>query len=196
MVANLKTLIDTALSSLEKPIAMRIFFLISFLESALLPVPIESLSIPLLTARKNPWPIAFWGSVSSVLGGVTGYLIGFFLFSTVGEWMIETYKMTEQFEQLKVQVAENIPKGSWIVFLGAVSPIPFKLVSIASGAIGFPFLIFFLVAAIGRSLRFIAFAVAFHFFGDQLRVLVKTRPKLMTVLILIVMILGFALLFI
>ncbi|MEM0969298.1 MAG: DedA family protein, partial [Verrucomicrobiota bacterium] len=73
----MKPLIEKALSSLEKPLAMRIFFLISFLESALLPIPIESLSIPLFTARKNPWPIVIWGTVRSVAGGMVGYLIGF-----------------------------------------------------------------------------------------------------------------------
>lgn len=175
---------------------MRIFFLLSFLESAFLPVPIESLSIPLLTARKNPWPIAFWGSVSSILGCIVGFLIGCFLLSTVGEWMISNYGMTEKFAEIKQVASENTAKGSWIVFLGAVSPIPFKLVSIAAGAIGFPFLIFLLIASIGRSLRFAAFAVAFHFFGDQLRGWVKTRPRMMTIIIVAVMVLGFALLFI
>ncbi len=192
----MKPLIEKALSSLEKPIAMRIFFLVSFLESALLPVPIESLSIPLLTARRNPWPIAVWGSLSSVLGGAAGFFIGYALFGTVGTWIVETYGVTAQYEDLKVQVSENMSKGSWVIFLGAVMPIPFKLVSIAAGAIGFSFPVFLLVAAFGRTLRYSAFALAFHFFGDHLRGFIHARPRLMSVVICVVMIAGFGLLFI
>lgn len=192
----MKPLIDRALASLEKPIAMRIFFLVSFLESALIPVPIESLSIPLLTARKNPWPVAFWGTISSVLGGVAGYFIGFALFESLGKWIIETYGVTEQFEQLKMGESENVGKGSWVIFMGAVSPIPFKLVSIAAGLIGFSFSIFLLVATFGRALRYSLFALAFHWFGDELRVLVHARPRLMSAIIIGIMIAGFVLLFV
>lgn len=175
---------------------MRIFFLLSFLESAFLPVPIESVSLPLLTARKNPWPIAFWGSVSSVLGGIVGFLIGYFLLSSVGGWVINSFLGPDTFEKYKVLISENILKGAWFIFLGALTPIPFKLVAIAAGAIGYPFLVFLAVAIIGRSIRYIAFALAFHFFGDQLREWVKTRPRMMSLIIVVVMVLGFALLFI
>ncbi len=175
---------------------MRIFFLVSFLESALLPIPIESLSIPLLTARKNPWPIALWGSVSSVLGGMVGYLIGFALFGTLGRWIIETYGVGEQYEQIKTIASENLWKASWVVFLGAITPIPFKLVSIACGAVQIPFLVFLAVAAFGRSLRYSLFALAFHVFGDRLRRVVHEHPRAMSALIIVVMIGGFALLFI
>jgi len=191
----MKPLIEKALSSLEKPIAMRIFVLISFLESALLPIPIESLSIPLLTARKNPWPIAFWGSISSVLGGIAGYFIGFALFETLGQWIIQTYGMQEQYENLKITAASNLGKGAWLIIIGAITPIPFKLVSIACGAVHFHFLIFVLMAVIGRSARYFFFSLAFHIFGDRLRQFVHERPRLMTVVIVLVMIGGFALVF-
>lgn len=175
---------------------MRIFFLLSFLESALIPIPIESLSIPLLTARRNPWPVALWGSISSTLGGVAGYLIGFALFGTLGQWMIEVYGFTEKFEQVKAQANENLWKGCWVVFLGAISPIPFKLVSIAAGAVSFSFPLFLLVAAFGRTLRYCLFALAFHIFGDKLRDWVQSRPRMMAAIIVVIMILGFGLLFI
>jgi len=189
-----KFLIEKALNVLEKPLAMRIFFLISFLESAFLPIPVESLSIPLLTARENPWPIAIWGTVSSVLGGIVGYLIGLVLFETVGQLIINVYGLQEQYESITATADENLLKGSWIVLLGAVSPLPFKLVSIAAGTIGFHFLVFMVVATVGRAIRFFAFAAAFHFFGDRLRAIIHRYPRAMSVLVILVMLAGFGLL--
>ena len=187
----MKPLIERALSSLEKPIAMRIFVVVSFLESALLPIPIETLSIPLLTSRSNPWPVAFWGSVSSVLGGAAGYFIGIALFDTLGRWLIELYGVTDQYMALTREASANLADGSWIIMVGAVTPIPFKLVSIAAGAIQFPFLVFVIVAALGRTLRFAAFALAFQCFGDRLRDVIHRRPRLVSTLVVVLLLGGF-----
>jgi membrane protein YqaA with SNARE-associated domain len=192
----MKTLIERALTSLEKPIAMRIFVVVSFLESALLPIPVETLSIPLLTSRPNPWPVAFWGSLSSVLGGVAGYFIGLALFDTLGRWLIELYGVTDQYLALTREASADLSDGSWLIMVGAVTPIPFKLVSIAAGAVQFPFLVFVVVATLGRSLRFTAFAFAFHCFGDRLREIIHRRPTLISTLVVVLLIGGFAILLI
>lgn len=189
---SMKLLIDRALQSLETPFAMRVFFLLSFLDSALLPIPVETLSLPMLAARRNPWPIAVWGTVASVLGGIAGYLIGYALLNSVGMWLSDLYGLTARFEELKSEADANLASGAWIVFVGAVAPIPFKLVTIAAGAIGFSFPLFLLVSSVGRGVRFAAFSLGFHFFGDELRGLLSAHLRGAAAVVLVVMVAGMA----
>lgn len=162
---------------------------VSFLESAILPLPVDAFALPVMFAnKKRLWQAAIIASVASILGGCVGYFIGHALTDTLGVWIIETYGLQEQFDGLKADLGAN---AAWVLFLTTLTPIPYKLAAIASGVIGYSFLSFFIVSAVGRSLRFFVIAGAIHIFGDQVSGFMERHAKAVGIVIIIGTILGF-----
>jgi len=185
-------LIQRANEGLHTPLAVRVFALVSFLESALIPIPVESIFLPLMVSRrKEGWKFALIGTVTSVLGGSLGYLIGFALLETVGKALIDFYKMADTFESIRQQMGTEWQRGGWMIFLGAVTPIPYKVVSIASGTLSYPFLLFVIISIVGRGLRYFGYALAFALFGDAITHLTTTRPRLVGAVVAAIMVIGF-----
>jgi membrane protein YqaA with SNARE-associated domain len=189
----MKRLIQRANEGLHTPLAVRVFALVSFLESALIPIPVESIFLPLMVSRRREgWKFALIGTVTSVLGGCLGYVIGFSLLETVGKALIDFYKMGETFESIRQEMGTEWQRGGWMIFLGAVTPIPYKVVSIASGTLAYPFLLFMLISVVGRGLRYFGYAAAFALFGDTIAHVTATRPRLVGAIVAAVMVAGFA----
>ncbi len=190
---QIQKLLQRANESLHTSIAVRVFAFISFAESAILPVPVESIFLPLMVARRREgWKFATIGTVTSVLGGCLGYLIGFALLETVGRFIIDLYHLGPKFDEIRAEMGTEWQRGAWLIFLGAVTPIPFKIVAIACGTLSYPFLIFIGVAILGRALRYYAYALAFALFGDRIAHLTSTRPRLVGGIVAAVMVAGFA----
>src|SRR5499433_4464800 len=123
---------------------------ISFAESSFLPLPPDFLLVPMTLAQpRRAWLIAAVCTVTSVLGGFVGYAIGYFLFDTIGRPVLEFYHAMDRYEALKVTFAEW---GAWIIILKGLTPIPFKLVTIASGVAQFDLPAFTLASLVSRSL--------------------------------------------
>lgn len=86
----------------EKPQAEKALSSIAFAEGSFFPIPPDPLIIAMVTARPKKWfRIATIGTIGSVLGGVTGYFVGMFLFSTIGQWIINTYSLQQQYESAR-----------------------------------------------------------------------------------------------
>src|SRR5436309_11160526 len=131
--------------------AMAALALISFAESSFFPLPPDLLLVPMILAQpRRAWLIAAVCTLASVLGGFVGYAIGYFLFDAVGRPVLEFYHAMDKYESLKAAFAQW---GAWIIILKGLTPIPYKLVTIASGVAQFDLLAFTFASLISRSLR-------------------------------------------
>jgi len=152
--------------------------LISFAESSFLPLPPDFLLIPMILAQpRRAWWLATVCTVTSVVGGFVGYAIGYFLFDAVGRPLFELYNAMDKYELLKQGFAEW---GVWIILIKGLTPIPFKLVTIASGVAKFDLVAFTLASLASRALRFYLLAALLWRFGDPIRVFIERRLMLVT----------------
>lgn len=169
--------------------ALWVLGIVSFLESALLPIPVDPFALPVMMAnRRRLWQAALVASLTSVAGGCVGYFIGAYMADTLGTWIINTYNLEAQFESFQTKLRE---KGSWMIAIAAISPIPYKLGAIASGVVKFSFPLFFAISLICRSARFFAIAGAIYLLGPSFERFLKQRSGLMTALIIMVTLGGF-----
>jgi membrane protein YqaA with SNARE-associated domain len=151
---------------------------ISFAESSFFPLPPDILLVPMTLAQpRRAWLLAAVCTITSVLGGFVGYAIGYFLFDAVGRPVLEFYHAMDRYEALKAAFAQW---GAWIIILKGLTPIPFKLVTIASGVAQFPLLTFALASVVSRSFRFFLLAALLWRFGDQVRDFIERRLMLVT----------------
>jgi membrane protein YqaA with SNARE-associated domain len=172
--------------------AMAAMALISFAESSFFPLPPDVLLVPMTLARpRRAWLIATVCTITSVVGGYVGYAIGYFLFDTVGRPLLEFYHAMDKYEAFKSAFAEW---GAWIIVLKGLTPIPFKLVTIASGAAQFNLVSFTLAALVSRSLRFFLLAALLWRFGEPIREFIERRLMLVTSLVAAALVGGFILL--
>ena len=119
--------------------------------------------VPMVLAqRQRAWLIAGVCTVASVIGGFFGYAIGYFLFETIGQWVIDLYGLQGGFAQFQEQFNKW---GLWIILIKGLTPIPYKLITIASGAAHFNLAVFAAASVVTRGLRFYLVAALLYFFG-------------------------------
>lgn len=173
--------------------ALWVLGMVSFLESALIPFPVEAVSIPVMLANiRRIWLVALIATVTSVAGGVLGYTIGMFLFDTLGMWLLRMYGLLEQFGQAQAEFRE----WGWTwVMIGGITPVPYKVISIASGVASLSFLTFMAASIISRGIRFAAFALGFWYFGERLQVIGEKHGALISAVVILLLIAGFAVMF-
>ena len=156
--------------------AIRSMAIVSFCESSFFPIPPDVMVVPMILARRSQ---AYWiatvCTVSSVLGGVLGYAIGMFLYDSIGQWLIRFYGMGEGLEQFREQFRAW---GTEIILIKGLTPIPFKLVTIASGIAGFSFPAFLAASVVTRGLRFFAIAWLLKRYGAPMQAFIERRLTL------------------
>lgn len=139
--------------------------LIAFIESSFFPIPPDVMLISMGLAKpKSAWRNAFIASLFSVLGGMFGYLIGFFLFDLIHPWLSHSSLYPSYLTAIKWFK----DYGVWAVVVAGFTPIPYKLFTIGAGAAHMPFLGFVLGSIIGRSMRFYMVCTLFYFYGERL----------------------------
>lgn len=172
------------------PLAEPILALICFLEAMIVPVFPEVMLAPMILAdRRRAWRLATICTVSSVVGGVFGYAIGYFLFDTIGKGIVEFYGAGAGFEQLRESFVAN---GPFMIMIGAVTPIPYKIITITSGVAGVNIWTFILFGLIGRGLRFFVPCGLFYFFGPVAGEFIEKHKKWAGWVMLAAVIGGFA----
>lgn len=150
----------------------------SFLESTIVPVPLEAMLIPLMQARRERlWLIALMATLGCIVGAVFGYAMGYFLFDLVGDWLIQTFSNQEQFDRVKQQMQSQ---GFWFVMTVGISPVPFQIAMLAAGATQFSLLYFLLATAVARSIRYFGLAAVVYIAGNKAEALIK-RYKIVAV---------------
>ena len=162
---------------------------ISFSESSFFPIPPDALLIPMCLARPDrAWRLALICTVSSVVGGAFGYLIGYALFEVLAAAVIQFYHYEAAFERFRAMYAEY---GLWVILVKGFTPIPYKIVTIASGAADFNFVVFMLASLATRGARFFLLAAALNAWGDRIRGLLDRHFGLFLGLIIVFVIGGF-----
>ncbi len=153
----------------------------SFLESTIVPVPLEALLVPLMQARRDKiWLIALFATLGCMLGALFGYALGYYLFDMLGQWIISTFSSPEQFQEIKLQMQE---KGFWFVLTLGIVPIPFQIAMLAAGATHYSLTLFILATAIARAIRYFGLAVLVYFAGNRAGQLIrKHKVKAMVVI--------------
>jgi membrane protein YqaA with SNARE-associated domain len=169
----LRRLYDWCIAAADKPYATWLMGAVSFLESSVVPVPPDAMLIPMSLARPDQaWFYATVCTLTSVAGGVLGYFIGAALYDSVGLWVINLYGLTGKVESFRAAYAQW---GSWIILLKGLTPIPYKLVTIASGFAGYSFIMFVLLSLVARGMRFFAVAFLLNRYGAQARAIIEER---------------------
>lgn len=188
----IKRLYDWTMEKARSPASEKWLGALSFAESSFFPIPIDIMLIPMILAdRLKAWRLATLTLVTSVLGGIAGYAIGALLFETVGRSIIEFYGYTEQYTAFQGLYHEY---GILIVLVAGFTPIPFKIVTIASGAVALDPLLFILVSIPARGARFYLVAALLWKFGDPIRTFIEKRLGLVLTAFMVVGIAGFAVL--
>jgi membrane protein YqaA with SNARE-associated domain len=167
-----KKLYDWVLHWAETPYGPLALFILAFAESSIFPIPPDPLLIALcLGAIKKSWRFALFASVASVLGGMVGYLIGYGLWDAVNSFFFE-YVPGFSEESFQWVLGHYQVQGFLYVFLAGLTPIPYKIFTIASGVFKMNFPLFVLASTISRSLRFFGVAVLFWKFGPSIKVFI------------------------
>ncbi|MGE0153454.1 MAG: YqaA family protein [Reyranellaceae bacterium] len=162
---------------------------ISFAESSFFPIPPDVMLVPMVLAqRSKAFLIAGVCTVASVIGGLFGYAIGYFLFETIGAWVISVYHLEGAMQTFRDEFAQY---GTWIILIKGLTPIPYKLVTIASGVAHFDLFTFVWASIVTRGLRFYLVAGLLWKFGDPIRSFIEKRLEVLTWAFLAALIGGF-----
>lgn len=185
----LRNLYDWVIRMAEHPKSLWALAGVSFAESSFFPIPPDVMLIPMIVARRaKAWLIAGVCTIASVAGGFLGYAIGFFFFETAGKWVIEAYGLQGGFAEYQQQFNEW---GLWIILIKGLTPIPYKLVTIASGAAHFDLLVFALASIATRGARFYLVAALLYFFGEPIRGFIEKHLTLVTTAFVVILVSGF-----
>lgn len=162
---------------------------VSFIESSIFPIPPDVLLVPMVLAdRRKAWRLAIIATISSVIGGFLGYAIGYFLFEAVGRPILEFYHVMDKYDSLKHSFDEW---GAWIIIAKGWTPIPYKFLTITSGALHFDLAAFTIASVVSRGMRFFLVAALFWAFGPPIRAFVEKWLTLVTTLFVVMLIGGF-----
>jgi membrane protein YqaA with SNARE-associated domain len=184
----LRRLYDWCISAAGKPHAAWIMGAVSFVESSFFPVPPDAMLIPMVLSRPDKaWSYATLCTLTSVAGGLLGYFIGAVLYDSVGHWLIQLYGYGDKVEAFREAYARY---GGWIILLKGLTPIPYKIVTIASGFAGYNLLAFVGLSVVARGMRFFLVAFLLHRYGPQARKIIEERLGFWVTLSAIVLVAG------
>ena len=179
---------DWCIAAADKPYALWLLGAISFAESSFFPIPPDIMLIPMALAHpKRAYTYALICTIASVAGGVLGYAIGALLYDSVGAWLISLYGYGNKVEQFRAAYAQW---GAWIILLKGLTPIPYKIVTIASGFAAYNLGLFILFSIITRGARFFIEAFLLNRYGEQARVIIEKRLGMWTTAFAVVLIGG------
>lgn len=188
----LRNLYDWVVSLAEDPRAIYWLAMISFAESSFFPIPPDALLVPMATVNpQRAFLYAAVCTVASVAGGFLGYAIGYFFFETMGKSVLAFYGLEKSFETFQLQFQEW---GLWIILIKGLTPIPYKLVTIAAGAAHFDLVVFALASLVTRGARFFLECWLLKLYGPPIRHFIEHRLELVTTVALILIVGGFLLL--
>ena len=185
----IRKLYDWTLSLAGHPRALWALAIIAFVESSFFPIPPDVLMIPMIIAAPTrAFRIAAVATVASVLGGLFGYAIGALLFETVGQPILDFSGKADAFDSFATRYNDW---GAWAVLIAGVTPFPFKVITIASGATGLSLPVFILSAILARALRFFVVAALLWKFGPPIRDFIEKRLGLIFAIFCVLLIGGF-----
>lgn len=162
-------------------------YLISFFESIFFPIPTDVFLIPkALINKERAVKLAIYTTFFSVLGGVAGYMIGYFFYDEIGIQIIEKFNLIDEFNLFSKSINEY---GYLFIFIAGFTPIPYKIAAITSGLVNIPLVGFIFFSVISRGPRFIVEALLCKYLGKKAEKIIRDYSFLFTILLLILFIL-------
>lgn len=163
--------------------------IVSFVESSFFPIPPDIMLVPMVLAnRSRAWFYATLCTAASVVGGLAGYAIGYFLFDALGRPLLEIYGYASEFNEFSKNYNDW---GAWIVFFAGLTPFPYKVVTIASGATGLSLPVFIVASIAARGLRFFIVSGLLYWFGEPIRAFIERRLGILLTIFVILLFGGF-----
>lgn len=185
----LRRLYDWVMSLAATRHAERALGAVAFIESSVFPIPPDALIIPMVIADRTKWVrIAAVSTIGSVLGAFLGYAIGALFFDLLGEPILAFYGKADAFAEMTARYNEW---GGWAVLFAALTPFPYKVLTIFSGVTGLNLVIFTLVSIVGRGARFFLVAYLLHRYGAPIQGFIEKNLGLLFTLFMILLIGGF-----
>ena len=168
----LHLLYDWTMQLANNPRAIWLLGFVSFIEAIFFPIPPDVLLIPMILANiKRAWLYAFVTTITSVMGGLVGYAIGYLAYEQIAEPLLLSLGKQAAMSLFSNSINEN---GFLIVLTAGISPIPFKVVSVMSGFTQMPVFVFLLSALLGRATRFFVVATLLKYYGEAIKSFIET----------------------
>lgn len=188
----LRRLYDWVMDLAHRPNATWWLAVVSFAESSFFPIPPDVMLVPMVLAdRQRAFRIATVCLVASVLGGILGYFIGYSLYETLGLWLVKLYGMQHGMDEFRAMFDKY---GLWVILIKGATPIPYKIVTIASGVAAFNLPVFILASIVTRGARFFAVAGLLYVYGETIRDFIEKRLTLVTTVFVTALVGGFVVL--
>jgi membrane protein YqaA with SNARE-associated domain len=187
----LRRLYDWTMRLAERPSAELWLFVISFVESSIFLVPAEVLFLPMAIANpRKVWRYGLIAAVGSILGGVAGWMIGYYAFEAIAKPVLEFYGKLDDFETLKQAVSLELVM-LFLVTSGVAHLPPLKVVTILSGVLQVNLLVFFLAAVVARGGKFMLLSWLFAHYGSPIRDFIERRLNMIAGSVAVLLILAY-----
>jgi membrane protein YqaA with SNARE-associated domain len=158
--------------------------LASFLESIIVPIPLEAILLPLMQARRHALiAISTVALLGCMAGATVGYAVGYFIFDAIGQQLIDLVSTPAQYEHVRQQMES---KGFWFVFTVGVIPIPFQIAMLAAGATKYSYLLFITASVLSRALRYYGLALLVYLVGNQAQSLFENHKVSVSVALVLI----------
>ena len=179
-----RNLIETQIRAFSNTrFAMPFVFFIGYIEAIVFPIPQEVFMVPMmLSERTKVFRIVFFSIFGSIIGGLTAYYLGLLFFDSLVLPIINFYNYSESFLYFKNQINEY---GFIYVFIGGFTPLPFKIITLSSGALNIPIWNFLLAATLSRSIRFYLIGFLTYKYGNNVINIIDRKLNLITFIILL-----------
>ena len=184
----LHLLYDWTMQLANNPRAIWLLGFVSFIEAIFFPIPPDVLLIPMILANiKRAWLYAFVTTITSVIGGLVGYAIGYLAYEQIAEPLLLSLGKQAAMNLFSISINEN---GFLIVLTAGISPIPFKVVSVMSGFTQMPVFVFLLSALLGRATRFFVVATLLKYYGEAIKSFIETYLGWLFLVFIALIVLG------
>ena len=179
-----RNLIETRIRAFSNTrFAMPFVFFVGYIEAIIFPIPQEVFMVPMmLSERTKVFRIVFFSIFGSIIGGLTAYYLGLLFFDSLVLPIINFYNYSESFLYFKKQINEY---GFIYVFIGGFTPLPFKIITLSSGALNIPIWNFLLAATLSRSIRFYLICFLTYKYGNNVINIIDRKLNLITFIILL-----------
>jgi len=185
----MKRAYDWMMRSAAHEKAPQALFWVAFVESSIFPIPPDVMLIPMVLARRaQAWVYATICTIGSVIGGVAGYAIGYFLFEYIGQPILRLYGYGDSFQDIARWFNEW---GVWILLIKGMTPFPYKVLTIAAGAFHMSIVPFIVASIAARAMRFFLVAGLLYWFGAPIREFIERHLSILTTAFVVLLVGGF-----
>ena len=185
----IKNLYNKTMALAGHPQAIFLLGAVSFIEASFFPIPPDVMLIPMVLMNPSrAWLFALVATAFSVLGGIFGYIIGTFSYEHIAEPLL--YSLGKEAQMVDFSNKYN-EIGFWAVITAGISPIPYKVATIMSGATNLNFAVFLGASMASRGVRFFVVAGLLHFYGHEIRDFIERYLNWVFMLFVILLVVGF-----